>query len=86
MNHRTVTDSTNKFSVYICIALLFITDATNECDVFQNSMILVCWMEMYGQMVQLGGRMSANSVVVSMASASVTRSHRSALNCQSLAM
>lgn len=53
---------------------------------FQNSMTLVCWMETYGQMVQLGGRMSVNSAVVSMASASVMRSHRSALNCQSLAM
>ena len=53
---------------------------------FQNSMIHVCWMETFGQMVQLGGRMSANSAVVSMVSASVMRSHRSALNCQSLAV
>jgi len=51
---------------------------------FRNSLILVCWMETFGQMVQLGGRMGANSVVVLMASAYVMRSHCSALNCQSL--
>jgi hypothetical protein len=41
---------------------------------------------MFGKTVQLGGRMSAYSVVVSMASVSVLRSHHNAQNCQNLAV